>query len=314
MNFYDVLFSASYLTSVIRMMTPIVFVAMAACIGRKANVMCIAYEGMMLFAALGGALGSAMTQSLGLGALIGLSSGMLIALIFAYFVLYLDTSAMLAGLALNTLGSCGTIYLLYMILGRKSDSASLPGIAFPNVAIPFVEDIPVLGTILSGHNLLSYIAVVAVILVYVFVYKTPIGLRIRSVGENPSAAVSLGIDVKKTKFLAMMISGFLASMGGLFMSMAYIPYFTKDMTAGRGFMGIAACNLAGGHPIGAFLCALAFGAADALGNVAQTFRLPAQFANMIPYAVTIIGLCFIGDGEKDFRQIIKSLGRKKAKV
>ncbi len=305
MSIFEAIFSPNFLSSIVRMATPLIFVAMAACIGRQADILCIAYEGMMLFAALGGALGSAFTHSLWLGALIGILSGMVIALIFAYFVLYLDTSAMLIGIALNTLGSCGTIYLLYMLTGRKSDSTTLTSFRFPNVELKFLKDVPVLGPIFANQNLLTWIAVVVVVLVFIFIYKTPLGLRVRSVGEDPSAAISLGINVRRTKFIALMVSGVLASMGGLFMSMAYIPYFTKDMVSGRGFIGIAACNLAGGHPVVAALCALVFGAADALANVVQAFRLPAQFASMIPYVVTIIGLCFAGMSDKRSSRKVK---------
>lgn len=294
MSIIDAILSANFLSSAVRMATPLVFVAMAACLGRKADILCIAYEGMMLFAALGGALGSAFTGSVLLGALVGIIAGMIIALIFAYFVLYLDTDAMLIGLALNTLGSCGTIYLMYMLLGRKSDTTSVTSYSFSNIHLEFLEDVPVIGALIGNQNVLTYVAIICTILVFIFIFKTPLGLRIRSVGEDPSAAVSVGINVNRTKFIALLISGLLASFGGIFMSMAYIPYFTKDMVSGRGFIGIAACNLASGHPIGAALFALVFGAADALANIAQGFRLPYQFASMIPYIITIIGLCFAG--------------------
>ena len=291
MSFLEAVFSENTLVAIFRMATPLIFIAMAACIGRKANITSIAYEGMALFAALCGALGSHYTNSLWLGALIGIATGMLIAVIFAYFVLYLDTSPMLIGLALNSLGNFGTIYMLFLITGRKSDSSTMVSQSFPSLSIPALKDVPVLGPLLNQTNVLTYVAILATIII---IYKTPFGLRLRSVGESPSAATSVGINVKKTQFIVMLISGFLASMGGLFMSMAYLPYFTKNMLSGRGFIGLAACNLAAGHPIGAFACTLLFGAADAIANVAQAFRLPAQFASMLPYIATIIGLCVTG--------------------
>lgn len=294
MSFLQAIFSANTLVAVFRMATPLIFIAMAACIGRKANISSIAYEGMALFAALFGALGSHYTDSLMLGALIGIAAGMLIAITFAYFVLYLDTSPMLIGLALNSLGNFGTIYLLFLMTGRKSDSSTLVSKSFPTVQIPFLKDVPVIGSLLNETNILTYVAIAAMILIFVIIYKTPFGLRLRSVGENPAAATSVGINVKKTRFIVMLISGVLASFGGLFMSMAYLPYFTKNMLSGRGFIGLAACNLAAGHPVGAFFCTLLFGAADAIANIAQTFRLPAQFASMLPYIATIIGLCVTG--------------------
>ena len=300
----DSIFSASFVNSVLRMMTPITFAALAACIGRQADISCIAYEGMMLFAALGGALGSAFTHSLLLGALIGIASGMLIAMVYAYFVLYLDTKPMLIALALNTIGSQGTILLLYILTGRKSDSLTLKSFSFPDINIPFIENIPFIGKVFSGQNILTWVCILMVILVNILIYKTSFGLRMRSVGQNASAAESLGINVKKTKLIAMAMSGFLASMGGIFMSMAYMPYFTKNMVAGRGFMALAACNLASGRPIVAFIASIVFGMAVTIGNIAQTFRLPAQFADSIPYVVTIIGLCVMGitEGRKHVKK------------
>ncbi|MEA5050776.1 MAG: ABC transporter permease [Oscillospiraceae bacterium] len=301
----NAIFSVSFLNSVLRMMTPITFAALAACIGRQSDIMCIAYEGMMMFAALGGALGSAFTHSLLLGSLIGIVSGMAIAMIFAYFVLYLDTRPMLIAIALNTIGTAGTIYILYLLTGRKSDSLTMSSLTFPDVTIPFIKNIPFLGDVLSGQNVLTWLAIVMVFVVNALIYKTSFGLRMRSVGQNPSAAVSLGINVRRTKFIAMTMSGFLASLGGLFMSMAYMPYFTKNMVAGRGFMALAACNLAAGRPLVAFLAAIVFGMADSIGNISQAFRLPAQFAASIPYLVTIIGLCFMGVGENKVKKAKK---------
>ncbi len=309
-EFISAVFKESTLTAILRMATPLIFIAMAACIGRKAGISSIAYEGMALFAALGGALGSSYTHSLWLGALIGILAGMLIALIFAYFVLFLDTSPMLIGLALNTLGSAGTIYTLFIFTGRKSDTAALASSVFPQVKLDFLKDVPVLGALFGDTNLLTYVALLSVVVVFVLIYKTPFGLRARSVGEDPNAAISVGINVRRTKFKAMMLSGFFAAMGGLFMSMAYIPYFTKNMLSGRGFIGIAACNVAAGHPVGAFLCALLFGAADAVANIAQTLRLPAQFASMIPYIVTIVGLCITGMTEGRTKKAKKGKGEK----
>ncbi len=287
------IFSVDFINAILRMSTPLLFVAMAAVIGAKADVLCIAYEGMMLFAALGGVIGSAYTQSLLGGLAIGLLSGMAVAAIFAYFVLVLNTKTMLVGLALNMLGSSGTIYLMYLLTDSKANTNALPSLTFPNIDIPILQDIPVLGDIFSGHNVLTYISFLSVIVVYLFIFKTPLGMRIRSVGENPHAAQSLGVNVIRTKFTALMISGMLASFGGIFMTMGYLSSFTRDMIAGRGFIGIAAQNLGGGHPLFTMLWTLVFGGATAVGNVAQSYRMPSQLANMLPYAVTLVGLCLM---------------------
>ncbi len=289
-SLFDLIFSIEFIHSVIRMATPILFVALAGLIGGKADILCIGYEGIMIFAALGGVVGSAFSKSLMGGLGTGIFLGLLISVVFAYFVLYLNTQPMLIGLAINILGSAGTVFLLFLIAGSKSNSTTLGSLTFPVIDIPLIKDIPILGDVLSGHNLLTYLAFLSVLFVYILIFKTPFGLQIRSVGEKPDAAASVGINVKKTKFIAMLISGVLASLGGIFMSMAYLPYFTRDMTAGRGFIGIAAQSLGGGSPLRTMIWTLVFGAADYIGNLTQSFRLPSQFAQMTPYVVTIIGL------------------------
>lgn len=305
------IFSLDFLVSVLRMSTPLLFVAMAAIVSAKADVLCIAFEGIMLFAALGGVLGSAWTHGVLGGLIVGVGMGLLIALIFGYFVLYLNTAPMLIGLALNILGSSGTVYLLYMVTGLKAASTDVMSFSFPTVNIPLIQDIPILGRILSGHNLLTYVAFLSVFLVWFLLYKTALGLRIRSVGEAPHASESVGIDVRRTKLIALIIAGVLASFGGLFMSMGYLPYFTRDMVSGRGFIGIAAQNLGRGNPVLTMVCTVLFGAATALGNLSQSFRLPSQFASMLPYLATLIGLVLMNAGSGKRKAPGKKLGGKK---
>ena len=286
--------SAQYLFSIIRVTTPLLFASMAAVVIRRAGIICIAFEGMMLFAAFGGVLGSALTHSVLGGIACGVLFGMLIAMVYAYFVLSLKANTYLTGLAINMLGSGGTVFLLYLSTGDKGVSTALNSLVVPSVEIPLVKDIPILGEVLSGHNALTYLAFLAVIAVYFLINKTVLGLRIRSVGENASAAASVGIKVVRTQFIAIVIGGLLASFGGLYMSMGYLPFFTRDMIAGRGFIGIAAQNLGGAMPIPTMLAALAFGAAEAASNILQSLRLPAEFMQMIPYAATLIGLMLVG--------------------
>ena len=294
MQMLEYIFSYEFVNAVLRMSTPLIFAGMAAVIGAKANILCIAYEGIMLFAALGGALGSAYSQNIFVGILCGQLCGIIIAALFAYFVLYLDTKPLLAGIALNTLGSGGTVYVVYLLTGMKQDTSALASLKFPSLNIPLIKDIPILGKLLSGHNIMAYIALLSVLATWFLIYKTKLGLRIRAVGEEPNAATSVGINVKKIKFIAMLLSGVLASFGGMYMSMGYLPYFTTNMIAGRGFIAIAAQNLGRGNPLFTVIYTIVFGAAGAIGNMAQSFRLPSQFASMVPYVITIIGLIIMG--------------------
>ena len=291
------IFSANFLSTVIRVATPLILCAMAACIGKQANVQTITYEGMMLFAALAGTLGTSYTNSLIGGIITGILASVLIAGIYGYFNIYLDTYDTLLGIAMNNFSNYFTIFLLFVLIGRKADSSTVVSYNYPIINIPIIEKIPVLGTILSGQSLVTYFAIISVFVAHFIVYKSTLGLRIRSVGRSPEAASSLGIDVRKTKMIAMLISGVFAGLAGEFMSMSYISFFTKNMVAGRGFIGIAASNLALGRPLYALLYALMFAVSQVIANQLQMLQFTYQFANMIPYIITIIGLCITGSAE-----------------
>lgn len=201
------IFSWNFLTAVIRLSTPLLFVSMAAVISGKADVLCIAFEGIMLFAAFGASIGNAWLHGVMGGLLVGVVVGTLFAVVFAFFVVYMETKPMLIGLALNVLGSGGTVFLTYMLTGTKATTSSLKGYVFPNWDIPVIRDIPILKEILSGHNVLTYLAFFSVFAVWFLLYKTSLGLRIRSVGENPKASQSVGINVRRTRFVALVIGG-----------------------------------------------------------------------------------------------------------
>lgn len=282
--------SADFAYSIIRVTTPLLFAALAALVCNRGGVLNIAFEGAMLTAAFCGVIGSAYSHSLFIGLLSGLAGGMGIMFLLGYFNLVLNANVVLTGIALNTFASGGTVFMLYVLCNDKGLSTSLNSLAFPSVNIPFIQNIPVLGKIISGHNVLTYLSFIFAYLVYLLVFKTPLGLRIRAVGENPSAAASVGIDVIRIKFTTLLIGGFIASLGGIYMSMGYLTWFGRDMIAGRGFIGIAAQNLGNAAPLPTFIAALFFGFANALSNVLQTQNVPAEAVQAIPYLATLIGL------------------------
>jgi len=282
--------SADFLYMWIRVATPILFPALGAVICERAGVVNLGLEGIMLISALFGVLGSYFFDGLIPGLLVGILASVVISCIFAYFHLVLHADNVLCGTAINTLASGLTVFLLELVTGEKGTSASVKSYSFPTVNLPYIQDIPVVGHILSGHNLLTYLAIIAVFLVWFFVYKTPVGLRIRAVGENPNAASSVGISVIKMRFLAIILCGVLAGFGGMYLSMGYLSMFTRDMTAGRGFIALAACAMGHATPVGAFLSALVFAFFDGLSNILQVLRMPAEFVQMLPYVATILGL------------------------
>ena len=282
-NFLSYILTAEFAYSVLRVTTPLLFAAQASVVAENSGASNIALEGIMLFAAAFGALGTGLTGSLFIGFLIALGGGLLIAL-------YLKTDIILSGIALNTLAAGGTVFIMYVLIHDKGSTSSLVSLVFPKVVIPGIAAIPVLGSILSGQNVLTYIAFFTVFAVWFLLYKTKLGMHIRCVGENPDAAESVGIPIRKTRVIALLISGLLASLGGVFLSMAYMSTFTKGMVAGRGFIALAAAAMGRLAPVPTMFAALFFGFADALSNVLAAMSIPDEFIKTVPYVSTVIGL------------------------
>lgn len=283
-------FSVDFIYTTIRVMTPILFAALACMVFSKGGIDAIGTEGIMLICALAGALGSYFSQSALGGVLTAAATGILLAYMFGYVTLQLKSSPILAGIALNTMASGLTIFLIYYVTGEKGSTQSLISPGVPNVRIPLLADIPVLGPMLSGHNLLTYLGILFTVLLAYFIYRTPTGLRIRSVGENEDAARSVGIHIMKYKYITLTVAGALAGLGGGFMSLGYVSFFSKEMIAGRGFIGMAAEAMGRGNPGGILLSSFIFGMADSLSVRLQMVNLPSQLVQTIPYVITIIAI------------------------
>ncbi len=288
--FFDIIFNPQFGYSVLRVSTPILFAALGALISDKAGVINIALEGIMLMSALTGVIFSAITGSAFFGLLMAVIVGGLVGLSLGYFSLNLKTDVILAAVAINMIALGGTIFVLFLVAGDKGISSSLASKVLPKIDIPGLKSIPGIGPILSGHNVLTYLAFLSVFLIWFFLYKTPLGLRIRAVGENEHAADSVGISVIKTRYTALVISGVLAGFGGAYMSMGYVSWFSRDMVAGRGFIALAAEAMGGATPVGCMLTSLLFGFFDALSNSLQLLKIPYEFVSMLPYAATVVGL------------------------
>ncbi|MEQ2443899.1 ABC transporter permease [Pseudoflavonifractor intestinihominis] len=286
----QVIFNTDFFFTTIRVMTPVLYAAMACMVFYKGGVDAIGTEGIMLLCSLAGVLGGYFTGSAFLGVVIAFAAGAFFACLYTFVVLRLGSEAILAGIALNTLASGLTIFVLYYVTGEKGSTQSLNSPVCPSIDIPILKDIPILGDILSGHNILTYVAVLLVIVLFFLIYKTPTGLRIRTVGENPQAARSVGIHVRKYRYLTSIIAGGLAGMGGAFMSMAYVSNFSREMIAGRGYIGMAAEGMGRGTPLGVLLSSIIFGAADSLATRLQMLNVPARLVQALPYAITIIAI------------------------
>lgn len=282
--------SFAFFASVLRVTTPILFATLGSIVAERAGASNIALEATMLFAALFGALGSGLSGSLAVGFLCAVLGGLLVTVMLCVFALRLKADIILTGIALNLLAGGGTVFIMYMFLQDKGSTSSIATKVFPNVTIPGVSSIPVLGQILSGHNVLTYVAFLMVAVVWVLLFRTRLGAHIRAVGENPGAAASVGINVVRTQNIALLLSGFLTSLGGAFMSMGYMNGFSQNMVAGRGFIALAAASMGQLHPVLGMVAALIFGAADAFSNAMAAMRIPDELVKLIPYATTIVGM------------------------
>lgn len=213
MNLLSLIVSTDFVYMWIRVATPIIFASLGAVICTKAGVVNLGLEGIMLISALAGVLGSAFGGNLVWGVLAGLLAAVAVSAVFAYFHLVLKANNVLCGTAVNTMATGLTVFVLQLATGEKGNSSSLKSFSFPNVDIPVIKDIPVIGTILSGHNALTYFALIMVAAIWFFLYKTPTGLRMRAVGENPDAASSVGQNVVKIQFLAIVLCGIMTGLG-----------------------------------------------------------------------------------------------------
>lgn len=206
------------------------------------------------------------------------------------FTLYYKTNIILGGIAINSLASGGTIFFLYLAAHDKGTSVSLDSKVLPNINIPFIEDIPVLGPAVSGHNILTYLSILAVVFTFYLLKRTALGYHIRAVGEKKEAADSVGISVVRTQAIALIISGVMSGLGGAFMSMGYVSWFSRDMVSGRGWIALAAEAMGQRGAIGTAATSLLFGVTDALSNAVATLGWPSDLVKTIPYCATLAGL------------------------
>ena len=282
--------SAQFGFAILRVMTPLLFPALGVAVSGLAGAVNIALEGIMLTSACAGVLTSAFTHSLWLSLAVGLAVGLGMAALLGFFHLRLKADIILAAIALNLFAEGITIFVLFLLTGDKGSTSSLKSLVFPSVQIPLIRHIPVLGAILSGQNVLVYGALAAVFVYWLIVFKTPLGLRIRAVGQNPDAAESVGIKVNRTRMSALLLSGVFGALGGLYLAMGYVSWFARLMTAGRGWIAIAAASLGNNLPLGTFLSSLLFGAVNALAIYLAPLKVPSEFIQLIPYLATAAAL------------------------
>ncbi|MGQ9904263.1 MAG: ABC transporter permease [Anaerolineae bacterium] len=270
--------------------TPVLLAALGGAFTFYAGVFNIAMEGMLLVGAFCAALGSFFSGSWVVGVLCAIAGSVLLSLLFILFAIRLKTDEFVTGIALNLFAAGATTYLLRQLFGVRGAFTDAGIQAIPRVEIPLLSQIPLAGEVLSGQNLIVYMAALAVIGCAWLIFRTPFGLRLRAAGYNAPSLESSGVRPARVRVAALLICGVLCGLGGAFLSLGYVRLFAEGMSAGRGWIALAAVILVNGNPWGVALIALLFGLADGVGLSAQSLGVPAQFTSMLPYVATLIAL------------------------
>lgn len=301
MEIFTALTSIAFLAAVLRIATPYLFAALGGVVAERAGVPNIALEGQMLSAAAVGVLVSGFSGSLWLGVVCGLVAGALLGVLLGAIVLELEADPIIVGIGINLLASGGTAFGVFMLLGDKGGTLALNSGTLPIITVPGLVEIPIIGPLLGSQNILTYGAFVALAVTWWLMYRARFGYHLRAVGEAPAAASMVGVGARRVQYTAMAVSGALAGCGGVFLSMGAVSFFLRDMTAGRGYIALAAIFLGGVRPVGAFIAALVFGAAEAAAIQFGALKIPTQFVTIIPYAITLIALCVFSTRVRELR-------------
>ena len=286
-NLRDVVAWSALFAAMLRYATPLLFAALGGVMSERSGVINIGLEGMMLMGAFFGVWGADITGSWVGGLLIGMAAGMLLALIHAVWAVSLRADQIVSGFSMNLLALGITGYFYVSHYGTEGTPDNIP--RTPDVHLPLIQDIPFIGDIFGQLNILVWLGLLTVLLLWILLFRTATGLRIRSVGENPLAAETAGLSPVKIRYRAVAASGALAAAGGAYLSIGFVGSFTENMTAGKGFIGLAVMICGRWMPQGALVFALLFGFFTALATRLPTFSpSAATLFQALPYVITLI--------------------------
>ncbi|MEM7336530.1 MAG: ABC transporter permease [Chloroflexota bacterium] len=277
---------------------PITLAAMSGILSERAGIVNIAIEGMMLLGAMAGALVGSLTESLWIGLFGAVAAGALLAAAHGALSIRYRINQIVSGTVLLIFATGFTSFIDAKFL-QEYQELNNPG-TFKSWEIPVLSQIPVIGPILFNNNLFVYAMFLSVPLLHFMFYYTKWGLRVRSVGEHPKAADTLGINVIRTRWISVLCSGGMAGLAGAYFTLGSVPRFDEGLTAGRGFIGLAAMIFGNWNPIGSFGAGLLFGFSDALQTKLAILRLPipSEFLLMLPYVATMVVLAgLVGKGQ-----------------
>lgn len=284
--------------------TALVFAALGGIFSERSGVTNLGIEGFMIFGAFAAGVTAHYAQDAGMSggsaAVIGLIAaavfGLIVSLIHAVASITFKADQIISGIVINFLAAGSTLYMVKLLFDGSGETPLIRGFEKWNPVLFGIElkEIPFIGNVFINHYPTTFLAILFVIIAYYFLYKTPYGLRLRSVGEHPSAADTMGINVTKYRYVAVMVSGALAAIGGATLTLTTTGVFSHNTISGQGYIAIAAMIFGKWNPIGAFGAALFFGLSQAVRNYIQIFEwsqaIPQEIIFMLPYVLTIVVL------------------------
>ena len=277
------------LTRALMMSTPLLFGSISEVFAERSGMMVIAIEGIFLFGAWGGFVGTYLSGNLLVGILAAILAGVVTAALYGWITVYLKQNQVVTGTAINILAMGVVSFLHRVIFGVPITPLTVqPLLALP---IPILSKIPIMGPVLFNQNILTYMMYLIVPVSYFILYKTSIGLTIRSAGENPEAVDVAGINVNRIRYSMVLIAGVMGGIAGAFYSIGYLGMFTTNIIGGRGWIAFAICFLGNWNPKGAFIGALVFGFAEAIAIYMQSsggVLFPNELFIALPYILTIV--------------------------
>jgi simple sugar transport system permease protein len=285
---------AVVINSTIRMTTPVLYAALGSSICSRAKVFNVALEGQMLLGAFIAILVNHYTANITLSVLAAAAAGIAVSCLVAALQVKLEASDMVVGTATNLLVLALTTFLLYVIFHTKGAYTNPAMRGLPKINLPFIKNLPFLGAMLAQLTFLDYLAFIIAGILYLFLFKTVPGFHVLAVGVNKGAVISQGAHADRIQILVVLLSGLLCGLGGVLLTLGQVTLYTENITAGRGFIAMAAGSLGRNHPIGVIISSCFFGAAQALGNVLQGTAIKSQLTMALPYLVTVLALVFTG--------------------
>ena len=288
----DANYLAVVLNSTIRQTTPILYVALGSALCNRVFIFNIGLEGTMLAGAFTAIVVNYYTGSVLLSLLGAMLSAMLVSWIAGIFMVKFKGAMLVVGVSINMIISGLTTFLMQLIFGMKGAYVSTDLVALKKIDVSWLENSPILSRMFGSLTYVDLFAFILAIILYIFLFKTVTGFHMRSVGINKPAAMSLGVNADRIQIATIAFSGLLSGIGGCLLTMGGVTMFAQNITAGRGYIAMAAATLGAAHPLGVVVASSFFGLAQSMANMLQNSSISSELTMALPYLSTIFALAF----------------------